>query len=150
MPVSRLVTPANAGTVAAAINLRHRDVPSLTALPARSAAQIAQGHRDNAELAACYGGVPYAKILADAESPGFQSPGTAYGETLSSDTEIFPTAALAANDLDAAAGSRGRACVLAAYRSQIAGTVRATDALTCRIAPLAVMTLAGVRAWACA
>ena len=142
---SRPITPGTARAAATAVNLRQRDVPGLTQLPPLTASQVARGHRGSAMLVACYGGVPYGRVLADVSSPGFQTVGAAYGETVSSDTEIFPSAALAASDLAAAVRPRGRACVLAAYRADLAGMLSASQRLSGAIAVLRV-TLAGVRA----
>ena len=141
----RPITPGKARAAATAVNLRQRDVPGLTQLPPLTASQVARGHRGSAMLVACYGGVPYGRVLADVSSPGFQTVGAAYGETVSSDTEIFPSAALAASDLAAAVRPRGRACVLAAYRADLAGMLSASQRLSGAIAVLRV-TLAGVRA----
>ena len=141
----RPVRPGEARAAATAVNLRQSDVPGLTQLPPLTASQVAQGHRGSARLVACYGGTPYARVWADVSSPEFQTVGTAYGQTVSSDTEIFPSAALAASDLAAAARSRGRACVLAAYRADLARMLPASERLSGAIAVLPV-ALPGVRA----
>jgi len=115
----RQLTKSQAGAVATAINLRHADLPSLKLGPSLTPAQLAQAHQLSAAVARCYGGPPYSEVLADVASPLFKE-GSGGGATLiESETEIFPSAALAADDLAASGRPKGLACILSAYRALI-------------------------------
>lgn len=110
----RRVTREQAHAVAATINLRPGDLPGAQLGPA-----VPSDRNASAALARCDGGPPYSDVLADVASRPFVA-GTSNLRTLliiSSETEIFPTPALAASDLAASSRPRGTACVLASWRS---------------------------------
>ena len=69
-----------------------------------------------AEMARCYGGPPYSVVLANVLSPLYGQLAHG-GSTIISDTEVFRSAALAADDLAAAGRPLGVQCLLAGYRA---------------------------------
>jgi hypothetical protein len=123
----RDVSPSRAHSVASSINLRHGDLPTFTEYPNGPGS-------GNAALATCYGGVPYNEVLADVYSPEFATSG-ASRTLVDSETEIFPSAALAARDLTAANRPRGWSCLLAAWRAAIAPAFTG-QTVTDQVAPL--------------
>ena len=104
------VSPAHAKAVATAINLRHGDLPTLEQQPNPITAQQRQ---ESAQLNACIGETPPSKMLADVQSPNFvgPSPDTL---TLSSETQIQPSAADVANDLVAIHRPHALSCLQSA------------------------------------
>ena len=107
-----------AHAAAVAINLRHVDLPSLAA---QGNPITAQQRRFSAQLTACLGGVPNSRAYAEAQSPTFTGSG-ASALTVSSTTEILPSAALAAKDLAAVVGPAGIPCL----QRQLGGELRAS------------------------
>jgi hypothetical protein len=113
----RTVTIAQAVAVATAISIRQADVPKLEQ---RSNPMTAKESAQNAQLTACIGGVPDSEALANTQSPNFvSSSGTSV--TLSSGTEILPSAALVAKDLAAVTGPHGLPCILKQLRGELVG-----------------------------
>jgi hypothetical protein len=106
---ARTITRANAPAIAAAIALRHSDVPSLrqsaNPLTART-----RGLED--EAIACAGGVPLSRAWANTQSPAFQS-GVRSVLAVNSGTEILPTAALVARDVAAIERPKALPCLIA-------------------------------------
>jgi hypothetical protein len=111
---ARTITRAQAAGVAAAISLRHGDLPALVA----SANPVtAKERQEEAQNAACDGGVPDTSAWAQAQSQSFDSPSSASEVTsISSATLILPSTQLVAKDLAAVQGPRGLPCL----RSELA------------------------------
>jgi len=114
---ARHVTRADATAVADSLSLRHGDVPGFTQVGVQGPPSALE-RRLSAGFAACYGGPPYSSVLADRQSPGFQA-SDASRTLVITDTEIFPSAAVAARDLAAAAGKRGQGCALTFGRAAV-------------------------------
>jgi hypothetical protein len=111
------ISRAQAPAVAAAISLRHGDLPGLKEQPNPITAQETAA---NDQLTACIGGVPASRALADTQSADFStSSGTS--ETVNSATEILPSVALVAKDFGAITGRRGLPCLLAELRGELVG-----------------------------
>jgi len=117
LAAQRQVTKAQATAVADSLNLRHGDLPGFTQI-GRQMPPSAAAQKVNAAFAACYGGPPYSGVYADTQSPTFQG-SAAPATVVVSETEIFPSAALAARDIASAAGALGRACALAFGRATL-------------------------------
>jgi hypothetical protein len=138
----RQVSASDAAAVATAINVRHADLASFAQGPALTPSQLAQVHQLSAQLTRCYGGPPYGELFADVGSPAFTA-GTGAGATvIGSETEIFPSAALAAEDLAAAARPRGLACLLSVWRALIGLTAPAGEVVRGAVSRIA-QTVAG-------
>jgi hypothetical protein len=119
------ITRAGAHAVAVAINLRDSDLPKLSAQSNRiTAAQ----RRFSAQLTTCLGGVPDSLAYADAQSPTFTSSGEA-SLTISSNTEILPSAALVAKDLAAVRGAKGIPCLQRQLGAQLKASLAKGDTL---------------------
>jgi hypothetical protein len=99
----RTVTHGEAQAVATAINLRHGDLPSLKK---ESNSVSALDKRLTAQLIACVGDAPLSEAFATVSSPDFVGPAPS-SVTVSSQTEIFPSASVVNHDL--AAGRRPQA-----------------------------------------
>jgi hypothetical protein len=119
----RTVTRPEAHTVAVAISLRRDDVPTLSA---HSNPITSQQKRFSAQLTACVGGVPQSQVYAQAQSPTFTGSGSS-SLTLSSATEILPSAALVAKDLDAIRGAKGLPCLQRQLGTQLQASLAKGD-----------------------
>lgn len=115
LAAQRQVTRAQATSVAGSLNLRKADLTGFTQIGQQGPPPAAE-RKLNAEFAACYGGPPFSGIYATVKSPVFQE-GAHSTTSAVTETEVFPTAALASRDIAAAAGARGRACVLSFGRA---------------------------------
>jgi hypothetical protein len=129
----RTITRIQAPAVAAAINLHHSDLPTL----GQQRNPITnQEQKLSAQLTACIGGVPDSLALAEAQSPTFSTPG-ASALTISSTTEILPTATLVAKDLAAITGAKGVPCLKSQMRTQLGSSLAKGESLTVTAARLA-------------
>ena len=117
------VSRQQAKAVANAITLKHSDLPTYT----QEKNPITAGElRQDAELAKCDGGVPRSQEFAETQSPSFvKAPTGKPSITVTADTEILPSAALVAQDLDATKGPKGIPCLKADLRSQLGGSLPA-------------------------
>jgi hypothetical protein len=129
---ARTLTRSEAHTAAVAINLRHVDLPSLTS---HSDPITAQQRRFSAQLTACLGGVPDSQAYAEAQSPTFTGSGSS-SLTISSSSEILPSAALVAKDLSAVAGAKGIPCLQTQLGSELKASLAKGDTLQIHGAPL--------------
>jgi hypothetical protein len=129
---AKQVSPANAKAVATAVNLRHSDVPTLKA---QSNPITAQQQRFSAQLTACLDGVPNSEAYAEAQSPTFTGSGSS-SLTVSSTSEILPSAALVAKDLAAVAGAKGIPCLQSQLGTQLKASLAKGDTLQIHGAPL--------------
>jgi hypothetical protein len=102
------VTKARAIAYAHAVNLRSTDVPEMTSGSPEVEKKIT---RSDIQLSQCTGGVSPDRRIVDIESPSFSNASEGQGEMVRSDTEVMPTAALAARDNAATRSARGHACV---------------------------------------
>jgi hypothetical protein len=117
LAAQRHVTKPQATALADSLNLRQGDLPGFKQI-GNEAPPTPAARKVNAAFAACYGGPNYSDIYADAESPAFEerTPPATFAVT---ETEIFPTAALASRDIAAAAGPLGRKCALTFGRAAV-------------------------------
>lgn len=122
----RTVTRRDAHAVAVAINLRHGDLPTLAA---QSNPLTAQQRRFSAQLTACLGGVPNSEAYADAQSPTFTGSGSS-SLTISSTTEVLPSAALVAKDLAAVRSAKGIPCLQRQLGAQLKASLAKGDTLS--------------------
>ena len=129
---ARDVTRGAAHAVAVAINLRQSDLPKLSA---QSNPITAQERRFSAQLTACLGGVPDNLAYADAQSPTFTGSGQT-SLTISSDTEILPSAALVAKDLAAVRSRKGIPCLRHQLGVQLKASIGKGDTLSIHGVPL--------------
>ena len=113
----KTITRQQAKTVAAAIVLRHGDLPSYTQSPNPV---TPQEERINAQLSKCIGATPDSAALAKVQSPNFDSPG---GGSISvgSTALIQASAATVAHDLKAVTAPKALKC----FASQLTSTLRA-------------------------
>jgi hypothetical protein len=128
----RTITRSQAPAIAAAISLRHSDLPKLEQ---QSNPITKQEQQQNAELTACIGGVPNSEALVETQSPTFAATGGS-SLTVSSDTEILPSAALVAKDLAATVGPKGVPCFESQLRAELAGSVAKGQTLSIKTARL--------------
>lgn len=128
----RTVTRSGAHAVAVAINLRQGDLPKLSA---QSNPITAEQRRFSAQLTACLGGVPDKLAYADAQSPTFTSSGSA-SLTISSNTEILPSAAFVAKDLATVRSPKGIPCLERQLGAQLKASLATGDTLTIHGVPL--------------
>jgi hypothetical protein len=122
---TRTLTRSDARAAAVAINLRHVDLPSLAA---HSDPITAQQRRFSTQLTACLGGVPDSQAYAEVQSPTFTGSGSS-SLTVSSSTEILPSAALVAKDLAAVAGAKGIPCLETQLGSELRASLAKGDTL---------------------
>ena len=115
----RTVTRSEAGAVANAISVRESDVPSLNE---QSNPITTQERELSSQLTRCIGGVPESRAYADTQSPSFENSGSS-SLTVSSSTEILPTAALVAKDFAAVTGPKGLPCLEGQIRGQLDSSV---------------------------
>jgi hypothetical protein len=118
----RHVTRSQAPAIVAAINLRHSDLPDLSQGPASTPAELQADNQANAEMARCYGGPAYSLVLASAASRLYGSASDG-GTAIISETEIFPSTALASKDLATGGGPAGQACEIAGWRGVFSAKV---------------------------
>jgi hypothetical protein len=126
------ITRGQARAVAAGVSLRHSDLPTF----GRQRNPITkQQQKLNAQLTACIGGVPDSLALAESQSPTFSTAG-APALTISSTTEIFPSATLVAKDLAAITGAKGVPCLESQLRTQLGSSLTKGESLTVTAARL--------------
>lgn len=105
---SSSLTPSQATTLANQINLTSADVPGYSSSPnAESAADKQSG----AQLAACAGGVPPSKNIADVNSPNFSAGSGLTQMQTSSNVVVLPSSALVQQNLKALTSAKGHACL---------------------------------------
>lgn len=129
----RTLTRADAQAAATAISLRGSDLPTLAA---QSNPVTTQQRRFSAQLTACLGGVPNGEAYAVAQSPSFTGSGSS-SLSVSSSTEILPSARLVAKDLAAVASPRGIPCLRRQLGAQLKATLPKSDTLQIEGQPLA-------------
>ena len=112
------ITAAQAPAVAAAISIRHADLPTDRQ---RSNPITPQELRQDATLTKCAGGVAVSEALANTQSPNFLS-ASGTSVTVNSGTEILPSTALVATDFAAITGKHGLPCLLRQLRGELVGT----------------------------
>lgn len=122
------LTRAQAPAVATAINLRPSDLPKLRA---EANPITALQRRFSAQLTSCLRGVPVRVAYAQAQSPSFVGSG-ASSVTISSTSEVMPSAALAARDLATVRGPRGVPCLRAQLAVQLKASLSKGDTLRIR------------------
>jgi hypothetical protein len=103
------ITRAHAVAYAQAVELAVADVPSMTSV---SLEEEAKPRRSAFEFARCSGSVSPARLVVDIHSPRFRRGSGLAFEEFSSAVEVMPSATIAAGDLGATRGARGRACTL--------------------------------------
>ncbi|HEY1778659.1 MAG TPA: hypothetical protein VGG41_21060 [Solirubrobacteraceae bacterium] len=128
----RTLSRHEARAAAIAINLRSKDLPRLAS---QSNPITAQQRRFSAQLTSCLGGVPDRLAYAEAQSPTFTGSGSS-SLTISSTSEILPSAALVAKDLAAVEGAKGIPCLQSQLGAQLRGTLAKGDTLQIHGAPL--------------
>jgi hypothetical protein len=121
----RTISRREAEAAAVAINLRHGDLPTLAA---QSNPITAQQQRFSAQLTACLHGVPNSEAYAEAQSPTFTGSGSS-SLTVSSTSEILPSAALVAKDLAAVVGAKGIPCLQSQLGTQLRASLAKGDTL---------------------
>jgi hypothetical protein len=133
----RTITRSQAASVAAAINLRQRD---LSGYAGTSNPVTAEERKQGDQVATCYGGVPESDALAVAQSPNFSPRSNPNSLTISSATEIMPSAKLVAKDLAGIEGPRGLACLQSELKPRLQASVGkgSTVSLTSARVPFAV------------
>jgi hypothetical protein len=125
----RIVPHKQARAVATAINLRHADLPALKQVG--SISSTPEG-ASGAQLSACAGGVPDRLAFANVSSPNFVSSGEP-SSTISSSTEIFPSAGLVATDLAAARSTRGQKCIQEALQDSLRSQAQKNETFTAKL-----------------
>jgi hypothetical protein len=125
------ITAAQAPAVAAAISIRHADLPTDQQ---KSNPITPQELQQDATLTKCVGGVPVSEALANTQSPNFLSASGA-SVTINAGTEILPSTALVATDFAAITGTQGIAKAFA-YRFTV--IVTQTKRTTTLILPIYV------------
>jgi hypothetical protein len=111
------ITAAQAPAVAAAISIRHADLPTDQQ---KSNPITPQELQQDATLTKCVGGVPVSEALANTQSPNFLSASGA-SVTINAGTEILPSTALVATDFAAITGTHGLPCLLRQLRGELIG-----------------------------
>ena len=122
----RVVTHRQARAVAAAINLRHADLPTLKQIGSVTTTPEDAGGQ---QLSACAGGVPDRLAFANVTSPNFIS-NAEPSATISSSTEILPSAGLVAKDLAAARSARGQTCIQEALQASLHSQAQKNETFT--------------------
>lgn len=122
----RTVTRSQSPAVAAAVSLRHSDLPTFRQ---ERNPITKQQQKLNAQLTACVGGVPDSLALAESQSPTFSTSG-APALTISSTVEILPSATLVAKDLAAITGAKGVPCLKSQLHTQLGGSLTKGESLT--------------------
>ena len=107
LAAQKTISKNGAAAVASAINLRHSD---LATLKTQSNPLTAADRRSSAAVAACVGETPPGKDYADIQSSDFVGPAPTQ-LTISSETQILPTAALVASDLAAIRRPKALSCL---------------------------------------
>jgi len=107
LAAQKTISRASAKAVATAVNLRHSDVATLKQ---QSNPVTPSERRSTAALDACIGETAPSKFYADIDSPNFVGPAPTQ-LTISSETEILPSAALVASDLAAIRRPRALSCL---------------------------------------
>jgi hypothetical protein len=107
LAAQKTISRSGATAVATAVNLRHSD---LATLKQQSNVLTPADRRSNAALDACIGETPPSKFYADILSPDFVGP-LPTQLTISSETEILPSAALVASDLAAILRPKALSCL---------------------------------------
>ena len=134
----RTVTRSEASALAAALGLRHSDVPTLVQQPNPQTAEV---RRLDAQASACAGAVPPSRAYVDRQSPAFVSGGQPTVAVASS-IEIMPSAALVARDFRAVERPRALPCLAAELATQLRSSLPSGDRLgagvTTRLAAIAV------------
>jgi hypothetical protein len=121
----RTITRREAKAAAVAINLRHADLPTLAA---QSNPITVEQQRFSAQLTACLHGVPNSEAYAEAQSPTFTGSGSS-SLTVSSTSEILPSAALVAKDLAAVVGAKGIPCLQSQLGTELRASLAEGDTL---------------------
>ncbi|MGA2471133.1 MAG: hypothetical protein ABSG64_10630 [Solirubrobacteraceae bacterium] len=120
------ITRSQAAAVAAAVSLRHSDLP---ALKQESNPITPQDKRNSEQLNACLGEVPLSEAFALAQSPLFVGAGTTYAQ-VSSSVSILPSAALVAKDSRAVAGPRALPCLQSSLTSALRRSLGSSASVT--------------------
>ncbi len=128
----RTVTRRAAHGVAVAISLRQGDLPTLAA---QNNPITAAQRRFSEQLTTCLGGVPGKEAYADAQSPTFTGSGSS-SLTISSTTEVLPSAALVAKDLATVQSAKGIPCLQRQLGAQLQASLAKGDTLKISGVPL--------------
>jgi hypothetical protein len=134
----KTISRSSAKAVATAVNLRQGD---LATLKQQSNPVTPSDRQSTAALDACIGETPPGRFYADVDSPDFVGP-LPTQLTISSETEILPSAALVASDLAAIRRPRALSCLKSALRKALVSSAPKGSTFTVSIARLPV-TLAG-------
>ncbi|MHB8694907.1 MAG: hypothetical protein ACYDHH_27045, partial [Solirubrobacteraceae bacterium] len=110
------VTVAQAGKLAAAVNLTSADLPGFTGTPAPSTTASMFG---SAQARACIGGVDPARRIAKVNSDRFFRGGGLQIEVVESSVSVWPSASLVATELTAIEHAGKRPCLPAALLGAI-------------------------------
>jgi hypothetical protein len=142
----RTITRSQAPAVAAAVSLRHSDLPTF----GQQRNPITKEQQKlNAQLTTCIGGVPGSLALAESQSPTFSTAG-APAPTISSTVEILPSATLVAKDLAAITGAKGVPCLKSQLRTQLGSSLVNGESLTVTAARLRAHSAAATGRSSCA
>ncbi|HEX4035226.1 MAG TPA: hypothetical protein VHX66_12360 [Solirubrobacteraceae bacterium] len=125
----RVVAHSHARAVATAINLIHADLPTLKQVGSISTTPEGE---NGARLSACAGGVPDRLAFANVSSPSFVS-NSEPSTTISSSTEIFPSAGLVAQDLAAAQSARGQKCIQQALQASLRSQAQKNETFSAKL-----------------
>jgi hypothetical protein len=113
---AHMITRGDAAAVAAAISLRHGDLPGTKQEPNPVTPQERQL---GARATSCAGGVPPREAYANTQSPDFVSGAGGSSETVASSVEILPSASLVTRDFTALARPRALTCLLSELESAV-------------------------------
>jgi hypothetical protein len=123
---ARSITRSDATAVAAAISLRHSDVPTLKQ---QSNPVTPQEQRLAAQATSCAGGVPPSEAYANTQSPGFVSAAQP-SVAVASGVGILPSASLVAKDFAAIERPRALRCLTSEFTSALSPSLPKGDKVT--------------------
>ena len=126
------ITRSKAVAAAAAIRLRHTDLPTLRQ---ESNPITPHDQRLSSQLTACVGGVPESDAFANTQSPEFATAGQPAVD-IASGNEILPSASLVAKDLAASERPHALSCMLTSYGAQLRASLSRGDTVTGSVARL--------------
>ncbi len=114
---------SKAQSVAAAVNLRHSDLPTLSV---QSNTLTAHDKALNAQVTACIGETPESEFFADVRSPNFVGPAPS-SLTISSETQILPSVSMVTKDLAAIRRPHALSCLVNELDTEFRATFPKSD-----------------------